>query len=67
MSAKKKNSVNEPSEVYETTSNTGSTSQELHPILLKLLDKSEQEADEGKLISNKEAMQRIKEKIASLK
>ncbi len=67
MSPKKKNSVNEPSEVYETTSNTGSTSQELHPILLKLLDKSKQEADEGKLLSNEEVMQRVKEKIASLK
>ena len=67
MTAKKKNNVNEPSEVYKTTSNTGSTSQELHPILLKLLEKSLQDAKDGKGFTTEEVMQRVKEKFPFIK
>jgi hypothetical protein len=65
MSSKKKNILNESSEVYETSSKT--ITEELHPVLIKLLEKAAQEASEGKFISHEEAMRRIKEKIASLK
>lgn len=65
MTSKKKNGVNESSEVYETS--TKATTEELHPVLVKLLEKATQEANEGKFISHEEAMRRIKEKIASLK
>jgi ribosome-binding protein aMBF1 (putative translation factor) len=67
MTSKKKNTINEPSEVYETTSKVETTSEELHPVLVKLLEKSIQDAKDGKGISHEEAMKRIKEKIASLK
>ena len=40
MTSKKKNTINEPSEVYETTSKVETTSEELHPVLVKLLEKS---------------------------
>lgn len=67
MTSKKKNTINEPSEVYETTPKVETTSEELHPVLVKLLEKSIQDAKDGKGISHEEAMKRIKEKIASLK
>lgn len=67
MTSKKKNTINEPSEVYETTPKVETTSEELHPILVKLLEKSIQDSKDGKGISHEEAMKRIKEKIASLK
>ncbi|HRE76909.1 MAG TPA: hypothetical protein PLL09_03700 [Flavobacterium sp.] len=41
--------------------------EELHPILVKLLEKSIQEANEGKLIPHEEAMRRIKERYPFLK
>jgi len=41
--------------------------EELHPVLIKLLEKSIKEADEGKLISHEEAMRRIKERYPFLK
>ena len=67
MASKKKNILNEPSEVYKPTPKVEITSEELHPDLLKLLEKSIQEADEGKLIPHEEVMKRMKEKISSLK
>jgi hypothetical protein len=66
MDANKKNIANEPSEIYETVPNE-KNSEELHPVLEQLLEKSIQESKEGKVISHEEAMRRIKEKIASLK
>ena len=66
MDANKKNIANEPSEIYETVPNE-KKSEELHPVLEQLLEKSIQESKEGKVISHEEAMRRIKEKIAFLK
>jgi hypothetical protein len=66
MDANKKNIANEPSEIYETVTNE-KNSEELHPVLEQLLEKSIQESKEGKVISHEEAMRRIKEKIAFLK
>ena len=67
MTSKKKNILNEPSEVYQPTPKAELTTEELHPVLVKLLEKSIQEANEGKLIPHEEVMKRIKEKISSLK
>ena len=67
MTSKKKHIIEEPPEVYETTSKSIQISEELHPILIKLLKKSTQEADEGKLIPHVEVMKVMREKIASLK
>jgi hypothetical protein len=65
MNSKKKNIAKEPSQVYETIPNV--SNEELDLVLLKLLEKAIQESKEGKVISQEEAMRRIKEKIASLK
>jgi hypothetical protein len=65
MNSKKKNIAKEPSQVYETIPNV--SNEELDLVLLKLLEKAIQESKEGKVISQEEAMRRIKEKIAFLK
>lgn len=60
------NKVGEPVTDY----NLGEKSveqEELHPVLIKLLEKSIKEANEGKLISHEEAMRRIKERYPFLK
>ena len=67
MNSNKKNSAKEPAEAYEVTPKVDSKEEVLHPILVQLLDKSIKEANEGKFISHEEAMQKIKEKISSLK
>lgn len=67
MTSKKKNTINEPSEVYETTSKVETTSEELHPVLVKLLEKSIKEHEEGKVFSHEEARQMIKSKFPFLK
>ena len=59
MNSKKKNIVEEPAEVYEVTS------EELHPVLIQLLEKGIKEADEGKLIPHEEVMKRFREKFYS--
>lgn len=67
MDSKRKNIVNEPSEVYETSSKNNADQEELHPDLVKLLEKSAQQAKEGKGISHEEMQKRIKEKYPFLK
>ena len=67
MDSKKKNKIEEPSEIYEVTQNNEATSEELHPVLIQLLEKSIQEAEGGKFISNEEVMRRMKEKYPFLK
>lgn len=56
MDSKRKNIAKEPSEEYET-----------HPGLIKVLEKSIQDAKEGKGISHGEMQKRIKEKFSFLK
>ena len=65
MNSKKKNIFQEPSEVYEVTPKSDLTSEELHPILIQLLEKGIKEADEGKLIPHEEVMKRFREKFYS--
>lgn len=65
MNSKKKNIVEEPAEVYEVTQNPEVTFEELHPVLIQLLEKGIKEADEGKLIPHEEVMKRFREKFYS--
>ena len=67
MNSKNKNTLNEPSEVYQPTSNVEATSEELHPVLSKLLEKSKKEYEEGNFFSHDEARQIIKSKFSFLK
>jgi len=67
MNSNKKNIAKEPSEVYQTVPDVDANAQELHPVLVKLLEKSIQEANEGKLIPHDEVMKRAKEKFPFLK
>ncbi len=60
------NKVEEPIVEYKVEKNTFQE-EELHPVLVKLLEKSIQEANEGKLIPHEEAMRRIKERYPFLK
>ena len=47
MDSNKKNTVKEPSEVYETTSHVDANAQELHPILIKLFSGKKKPANDG--------------------
>ena len=67
MDSKKKNKIEEPSEIYEATQNNEATSEELHPVLIQLLEKSIQDAKEGKGIPHEDVMRRMKEKYPFLK
>ena len=67
MTSKKKNILNEPSEVYQPTPKVELTSEELHPDLVKLIEKSKQDAIDGKGISHEEMKKRIKLKYPFLK
>ena len=60
-------SLEEPAVAYNVTPKTEVNDSEMHPVLIKLLEKGIKEANEGKLISHEEAMRRIKLKIQSLK
>lgn len=60
------NKVEEPITEYLTENKVDNDSN-LHPILIKLLEESMREADEGKLISHDEVMRRTREKFSFLK
>jgi hypothetical protein len=66
MNSKKKNIVEEPAAVYEVNPNSEVTSEELHPVLIQLLEKSIKEAEEGKTFSHEEVMRMTKEKYPFL-
>ena len=65
MNAKKKNTTNEPSEVYETAAKENVD--KLHPVLVQLIEKSKKNHKEGTIISHEEAMLKIKERYPFLK
>ncbi len=67
MNSKKKNIVEEPAEVYDVTPNNEVTSDELHPVLVQLLEKSIKEIEEGKTFTHEEVMRMTKEKYPFLK
>jgi len=67
MDSKRKNIAKEPSEVYQTSSKTNVNSEELHPVLVKLLEKSMDQANKGEFLSTEEVMKKAKEKFPFLK
>ena len=67
MNSKRKNIAKEPSEVYQTSSKTNVNSEELHPVLVKLLEKSMDQANKGEFLSTEEVMKKAKEKFPFLK
>ena len=66
MNSKIKNKVEEPSEIYEV-SKKEVISEELHPVLVQLLEKSMQQAKEGKTFTHEEVMKMTREKYPFLK
>jgi hypothetical protein len=67
MTSKKKNRIEEPTETYEVTPTNEVTSEELHPVLIQLIEKSIKQHDEGKGIPHEEVMRRFREKFYSEK
>jgi len=67
MDSKRKNIAKEPSEVYETSKKANVNQEEMHPILVKLLEKSIEQADRGEVLSTEEVMKRAREKFPFLK
>ncbi len=63
MTSKKKNKIEEPTEAYEVTPKREVTSEELHPVLVQLLEKSIKEIEEGKTSTHEEVMKRFREKF----
>lgn len=63
MTSKKKNRIEEPAEAYEVTPTNEVTSEELHPVLVKLLEKSIKEIEDGKTSTHEEVMKRFREKF----
>ncbi len=66
MNSKNKSKVDEPTEIYEV-SKKEVVSEELHPVLVQLLEKSIQQAREGKTFTHEEVMKMTKEKYPFLK
>ena len=60
------NEAKEPINTYEVIK-PELNEEEFHPVLKQLLEKSLQEANEGKLISHEEVMRRVREKYPFLK
>ena len=67
MTSKKKNRIEEPTEAYKVTPTNEVTSEELHPVLIQLIEKSIKQHDEGKGIPHEEVMRRFREKFYSEK
>ena len=67
MNSNKKNSAKEPAEAYEVTPKVNCIEEELDPVLVKLIEKSKQEHEQGLGFSNEEAMRRIKARFPFLK
>ncbi len=67
MNSNKKNSAKEPTEAYEVTPKTDSNEEELHPVLVQLIEKSKKEFKEGKFIEHEDVMKNLKDKFPFLK
>jgi hypothetical protein len=63
MTSKNKNRIEEPTEAYEVTPTNEVTSEELHSVLLQLIDKGLKEIEEGKTFTREEVMRMTKEKF----
>ena len=67
MSKKEINKIEEPSEIYEVTQNNEAASEELHPVLIQLLEQIKENHNSRKVFSHEKAMEMYREKIASKK
>jgi hypothetical protein len=67
MSSKKKNIAQEPPAVYKKTVEVEMTSEKLHPVLVKLLEISKKNHEDGKVFSHDEVRQKVKERFPFLK
>jgi hypothetical protein len=67
-SDEKLHTLHEPASVYETESkSTANKSEELHPILIKLIEKGKRESQLGMGIPHEEVMRKLKLKFPQLK
>jgi hypothetical protein len=65
---KKQESVQEPESIYGTENNLiSNNTEELHPILVKLIEQSKAESKAGMGIPHEEVMQRMKLRYPFLK
>ena len=63
----KKNQAEEPPENYQIEPKNEVQTEELHPVLVALLEKSIKEAEEGKTFTHEEVIKMTKEKYPFLK
>ena len=63
MNNDKKDTVNEPAAVYNIEPKTEVNQEELHPVLLQLIEKSILQANAGDLIPHEEVKRRFREKF----
>ncbi len=62
MSKKEINKVEEPSEVYELTQKNDLVSDDLHPVLIQLLEKGLKQIENGDVRTHEEVMAEMKKK-----
>ena len=62
MSKKEINKIEEPSEIYEVTQNNEATSEELHPVLIQLLEIGLKQIENGEVRTHDEVMADMKKK-----
>ena len=62
MSKKEINKIEEPSEIYEVTQNNEATSDELHPVLIQLLEIGLKQIENGEVKTHDEVMADMKKK-----
>lgn len=62
MDSKKKNKIEEPSEIYEVTQNNEANSDELHPVLIQLLEIGLKQIENGEVRTHGEVMADMKKK-----
>lgn len=62
MSKKEINKIEEPSEIYEATQNNEATSEELHPVLIQLLEIGLKQIENGEVKTHDEVMADMKKK-----
>jgi hypothetical protein len=65
MSKKENKKVEDAAETYGITPKNEETSKDLHPVLVKLLEKSKKNHDLGHVFSHEEAMGLYKEKTST--
>ena len=62
MTSKKKNRIEEPTEAYEVTPTNEVTSEELHPVLIQMLEIGLRQIELGQTKPHKQVMAEMKKK-----